>query len=339
MQIFSIFYLAIVVLSAVVPILATHPDIRIHVIDLQLLTLWVQTSGLQFWINTNNPKEVQFVTTKIPKWLRNLELIITVFFSFESILRFLFCPRKCRFFKDWLNILDIILFLAMWFRFILEQFPKKLMENLSLTIVFAVCYSVVAFRLLRFFRITKQYSGLRILVLAIKASMKELCLLLMTFAIFVLLFSNIIYFAELRDPETFPDMLIGLWWAVVTMTTVGYGDIVPKSALGRVVGSICAMLGMLLLAMPIAVIAGKFNDLYKKNEEREEFNKLHAVNKRQSILHKINTIFAFTNGVKHENRAGNNNIIDHGIVNKNNMTNARAINTQKGLDIKIVEIP
>jgi hypothetical protein len=54
------------------------------------------------------------------------------------------------------------------------------------------------------------------------------------------------------------------------------------------------MLGLLLLAMPIAVIAGKFNDLYKKNEEREEFNKLQAVNKRQSILHKINTIFAFS---------------------------------------------
>jgi hypothetical protein len=48
------------------------------------------------------------------------------------------------------------------------------------------------------------------------------------------------------------------------MTTVGYGDIVPKSALGRVVGSICAMLGLLLLAMPIAVIAGKFNDAFQQ---------------------------------------------------------------------------
>lgn len=339
MQIFSIFYLVIVVLSAVVPILATHPDIRIHVIDLQLLTWWVQANGLQFWINTNNPKEVQFVTTEIPKWLSNLELIITVFFSFESILRFLVCPRKCLFFKDWLNILDIILFLAMWSRYILEQLPEKLMEHLSLTIFYAVCYCVVAFRLLRFFRITKQYSGLRILMLAIKASMKELCLLMVTFAISVLLFSNIIYFAELRDPDTFPDMLIGLWWAVVTMTTVGYGDIVPKSALGRVVGSICAMLGLLLLAMPIAVIAGKFNDLYKKNEEREEFDKLQAVDKRQSILHKTNAIFAFTNGVKHEKEADNNNIIDHGTVSKSNTTNAQAVNSRKVIDINIIEIP
>lgn len=338
MQIFSIFYLATVVFSAVVTILATHPDIRIHVIDLQILTWWVKANDLQFWINTSNPKEVQFVTTEIPKWLSNLDLIITIFFSFESILRFLFCPRKCRFFKDWLNILDIILFLAMWFRFILEQFPEKLMEYLSLTIVYSVCYCIVAFRLLRFFRITKQYSGLRILMLAIKASMKELCLLMVTFAICILLFSNIIYFAELREPETFPDMLIGLWWAVVTMTTVGYGDIVPKSALGRVVGSICAMLGLLLLAMPIAVIAGKFNDLYKKNEEREEFNKLQTVNKRQSILHKINTIFAFTNDVKHEKGVGNNNIINHRTV-KNNLTNDVAVNTQKEIDITIVEMP
>jgi hypothetical protein len=62
-------------------ILATHPDIRIHVIDLQLLTWWVKANGLQFWINTSNPKEVQFVTTEIPKWLWNLDLIITIFFS------------------------------------------------------------------------------------------------------------------------------------------------------------------------------------------------------------------------------------------------------------------
>jgi hypothetical protein len=73
-------------------------------------------------------------------------------------------------------------------------------------------------------------------------------------------------------------MLVGMWWAVVTMTTVGYGDMYPMGTLGRFVGSMCAMCGLLVLAMPIAVIAGNFNDLYQTNEERETFNKLHNMN-------------------------------------------------------------
>ncbi|XP_071177742.1 potassium voltage-gated channel protein Shaw-like [Mytilus edulis] len=77
-----------------------------------------------------------------------------------------------------------------------------------------------------------------------------------------------------REPDTFPNMLDGLWWAVVTMTTVGYGDMYPKGPLGRVVGAACAMIGILVIAMPIAVIAGNFDDLHKTNYDRECYNRV-----------------------------------------------------------------
>ena len=51
------------------------------------------------------------------------------------------------------------------------------------------------------------------------------------------------------------------------MTTVGYGDSVPKSALGYVVGTLCAFAGIIILALPIAVVATNFNDFYDKNQE------------------------------------------------------------------------
>ncbi|VDI23408.1 Hypothetical predicted protein [Mytilus galloprovincialis] len=74
------------------------------------------------------------------------------------------------------------------------------------------------------------------------------------------------------QPDTFPNMLDGLWWSVVTMTTVGYDDMYPKGPLGRVVEAACAMIGILVIAMPIAVIAGNFDDLHKTNNDRESYN-------------------------------------------------------------------
>ncbi|VDI81802.1 Hypothetical predicted protein [Mytilus galloprovincialis] len=277
-RIFGVIYILVVVLSAITPMLVTYPDIREQIVDIDVLVYVMTMKGLNLWINTENPKEVMFVTTKMPDWLQNLDLFIMIFFSFEQLLRFISCPRKLHFFKDWLNVLDILLFIAMWVRYGISHHREKILESLDLLIIYAVCYSVVVFRLLRFFRITRQYSALRILLMSVRVSLKELSLLIITVMVFILLFSNLIYFAELREPSTFPNMLTGLWWSVVTMTTVGYGDVVPHSVLGCLVGSFCAMSGLLILAMPIAVIAGKFNDLYEKNAEREDFIKLHQQN-------------------------------------------------------------
>lgn len=282
-QIYSFVYLLIVFLSTVVSMVINYPDVREKVIDIEVLVWYFELLGIPLWINVKNPKEVMYFTTVHPTWLQNIDRAITVFFSIEIVMRLIVCPNKLKFIKSFLNILDLLLFVAMWSRFIIAFFEDDLVRNFHLFTYFSVCYSLVVFRLLRFFRVTKQYSALRILLLAVRESLKELGLLCITFLVFVLLFANIIYFAELREPTTFPDMVIGLWWAVVTMTTVGYGDVVPKSALGRLVGSMCAVSGLLLLAMPIAVIAGKFNNLYEKNADREDFIKLQNDKKEKNI--------------------------------------------------------
>jgi hypothetical protein len=53
-----------------------------------------------------------------------------------------------------------------------------------------------------------------------------------------------------------------MWWAIVTMTTLGYGDFVPQSVLGKVVGSICAMSGILVIALPVPVFVENFQKLW-----------------------------------------------------------------------------
>ncbi|KAK3083887.1 hypothetical protein FSP39_004756 [Pinctada imbricata] len=104
--------------------------------------------------------------------------------------------------------------------------------------------------------------------------LKEILLLYMCFLIASVIFASLIYYAEFHTPDTFPDIPRSIWWSIVTMTTVGYGDFYPKSGYGYVVGTLCAFCGVIILALPIAVVATNFNDFYEKNKERENRVKL-----------------------------------------------------------------
>ena len=91
-----------------------------------------------------------------------------------------------------------------------------------------------------------------------KASYKELILILMFVGIGILIFSALTYMSE-RDQATtsFTSVIDAFWWAAITMTTVGYGDVTPKTVVGRVVGSICGkdiLVSLLLLCNNIITL-------------------------------------------------------------------------------------
>ena len=85
----------------------------------------------------------------------------------------------------------------------------------------------------------------------------------------IIIFASLVYYAERIAPNPhndFKSIPLGLWWALVTMTTVGYGDMVPKTYLGMFVGALCALGGVLTVALPVPVIVSNFEMYYSHTQ-------------------------------------------------------------------------
>lgn len=94
----------------------------------------------------------------------------------------------------------------------------------------------------------------------LQSSLHELLLLVMFLSSGVLLFSFLAYWCDRSAMKSLPD---ACWWAIITMTTVGYGDIYPITFQGKVVGSMCAVSGVLLIAVTVPVVVNNFLLFYR----------------------------------------------------------------------------
>ncbi len=124
-----------------------------------------------------------------------------------------------------------------------------------------ICGAVRIARVLFFSRMVAYFHSMAILLMTLKASLKELILLGISLLIGALVFGSCFYYIE-ADKGTIPHIPYGYWWAIVTMTTVGYGDVYPVTTLGYFVGSFCAFFGIIILALPIPVITKNFSNYY-----------------------------------------------------------------------------
>lgn len=128
-------------------------------------------------------------------------------------------------------------------------------------------------RILRLFKLTRHSRGLKILVHTFKASAKELFLLVFFLVLGIVIFASLVYYAErlqTNPHNDFKSIPEGLWWAIVTMTTVGYGDMVPRTYAGMMIGALCAVAGVLTIALPVPVIVSNFTMFYSHTQAREK---------------------------------------------------------------------
>ncbi|KAJ8265774.1 hypothetical protein COCON_G00148730 [Conger conger] len=258
----------VIVISIIIFCLETLPEFRddffhtvVHVLNKS------QEGDASLSPPTTTPKTIT-TTFSDPFFL--IESACIFWFFFELCVRFVACPSKREFFNNIMNVIDIISIIPYFVTLTTELVTKpdvNSTQNMSL----AILRIIRLVRVFRIFKLSRHSKGLQILGQTLKASMRELGLLIFFLFIGVILFSSAIYFAEVDEPETqFVSIPDGFWWAVVTMTTVGYGDMCPITLAGKVVGTLCAIAGVLTIALPVPVIVSNFNYFYHRETESDE---------------------------------------------------------------------
>ncbi|KAJ8245839.1 hypothetical protein GJAV_G00260860 [Gymnothorax javanicus] len=227
-------------------------------------TIYNKTENVTVGKETREETVYEVVTDS---WLTYVEGVCVIWFTIEVLLRVTFCPDKVEFFKSALNIIDFVAILPFYLEVGLSGLSSKAAKD-----VLGFLRVVRFVRILRIFKLTRHFVGLRVLGHTLRASTNEFLLLIIFLALGVLIFATMIYYAErigakADDPTAsehtyFKNIPIGFWWAVVTMTTLGYGDMYPVTWSGMLVGALCALAGVLTIAMPVPVIVNNFGMYY-----------------------------------------------------------------------------
>ena len=189
-----------------------------------------------------------------------VETICVTWFTLEFILRLVTCPSKRHFCLGIMNIFDILAILPFFIILIIQQTEGNCeTAKKSGSFVF-----IRVLRVFRIFKLSKHSQGLRILGLTIKTSLHELGMFFFFLLVAMVIFSSAAYYAEAGEDKTQLTSIPGaFWWAIVTMTTVGYGDVTPVGVWGKLVGTLCVIAGVLTIALPVPVVVANFNNFYR----------------------------------------------------------------------------
>ncbi|MCQ2960450.1 MAG: ion transporter [Bacteroidales bacterium] len=177
--------------------------------------------------------------------LRVLELIFTAVFTFEYLAR-IYCMDKPRtYILSFWGIIDLLATLPSYLGIFFEGAQALL--------------AIRIFRLLRIFRIFKLFAFLNegnLLLQSLKESSRKIVIFFLFAVILVVSIGTVMYIVESgRNPNGFEDIPNSIYWAIVTMTTVGYGDIAPCTTLGRFLSAIIMLIGYTVLAVPTGIFS------------------------------------------------------------------------------------
>lgn len=223
---------------------------------------------------------VTFVVESLPAYHRQhddvfyiIEVVCVVAFTVEYVVRLIAAPAKCEFMLQPLSIVDLVSVAPFYTELLIQVLTngQDLSGSATLRIV----------RLIRVFRLFKMSRYLGWLVAVnetLQQSVMPLGMIIFVFFIGVIVFSSAVYYMERGDyneslalyvdgdgkESQFQSIVGTFWWCIITMTTVGYGDVVPKTAIGRFIAAGASLTGVLILAIPISVISANFHTEYAK---------------------------------------------------------------------------
>jgi voltage-gated potassium channel len=200
-------------------------------------------------------ESVPDLAARYGRWFEAIELVSLILFTIEYGLRVWVAadypphrhlsPRKARwkFITSGLGIIDLMAILPFWFALVV---PADLRV-------------VVVFRVIRFLKLARYSAGMNSLLEALYSERRALfgCFVMLIGA--TLLSASVMHLIERNaQPDKFGTIPDAMWWAIVTLGTIGYGDVVPITALGRIVTGVTIFVGFIMIALPVGIVATAF---------------------------------------------------------------------------------
>ncbi|SDQ69643.1 ion transporter [Flagellimonas zhangzhouensis] len=192
--------------------------------------------------------------------LLTLEWAVTIFFTLEYIARLVSIKKPLRYVFSFYGIIDFLSTIPLYLSYILAGSQ--------------VLLAVRAFRLLRIFRILKLVKFIgeaSQLQSALKASKTKIAVFIYVVLILSVILGTLMYIVE-GDDAGFTSIPRSIYWTIVTLTTVGYGDIAPQSNLGQFLATVIMILGYGIIAVPTGIVTAEFARSKKSHEEEDEEN-------------------------------------------------------------------
>uniref|UniRef100_A0A8D2ZSQ6 BTB domain-containing protein n=2 Tax=Scophthalmus maximus TaxID=52904 RepID=A0A8D2ZSQ6_SCOMX len=215
-----------------------------------------------------------------------VESICVAWFTLEFVLRFVNAQSKLAFARGPLNVIDAIAILPFYVSLVIDvrdesqeevvvETGRGYLDKLSL-----ILRLLRALRILYVMRLARHSLGLQTLGMTMQRSMREFGLLLLFVCVAVTLFSPLVHLAEselapfaaTHPQHSFSSIPASYWWAIISMTTVGYGDMVPRSIPGQIVALTSILSGILIMAFPATSIFHTFSRSYQ--ELKQEYERL-----------------------------------------------------------------
>ena len=196
------------------------------------------------------------ITTNYRLLFEYFEIFSVVIFSVEYILRLytadlefsktLFRSKKLKFATSSFGLIDLLAVLPFYLP-LLFPFDLRVLRILRL------------FRLLRIFKLGRLSKSMKTITSVLKETRSELAITIFVAFILLILSSTLMYhFENEAQPDKFQNIGQALWWSVATLTTVGYGDVYPVTAIGKILSAIIALIGIGFVALPTGILSSAF---------------------------------------------------------------------------------
>jgi len=187
--------------------------------------------------------------------LRIFEWIVTILFTIEYFLRIYAVNKPLKYIFSFMGIIDLLAIIPTYLIFI---FPAAHF--------FTVVRSIRLIRVFRVFKLSHYLRGAHTMQIALRSSRPKIVVFLLSVMILVIVLGTLMYIIEgSSDTKGFDNIPNSIYWAIVTLTTVGYGDVLPATAFGKVVASFIMILGYGIIAVPTGIVTAEFSR--KKREK------------------------------------------------------------------------